>query len=110
MIAQVKANQPALWEAVKQVEAHAEPLDQVRQFDHERSRIERREIKVFDAAPVLASLSESDGWPSRIAAVIRVYRDTDGFDTRTGDWKRRTETAYYVATHLHPAEVFAQVI
>lgn len=110
MIAQVKGNQPALFEAVQQVETHAEPLDQARQFDHERSRIERREVKVFDAAPVLASLTEPDGWPPRIAAVIRVHRDTECFDTRTGDWKRRTETAYYVATHLHSAEVFAHVI
>lgn len=110
VIAQVKGNQPALFEAVQAVETHAEPLDQTRQFDHERSRIERREIKVFDAAPVLASFPESDGWSPRIAAVIRVHRDTDCFDTRTGTWKQRTETAYYVATHLHTADVFAQVI
>lgn len=110
VIAQVKGNQPALFEAVQSVETHAEPLDQARQFDHERSRIERREIKVFDAASALASFPESDGWSSRLAAVIRVHRDTHCFDTRTGSWKRRTETAYYVATHLHPAEVFAQVI
>jgi predicted transposase YbfD/YdcC len=110
VIAQVKGNQPALFDAVQSVETHAERLDQARQFNHQRSRIERREIKVFDAAPVLASLPEPDGWSSRIAAVIRVYRDTDCFDTRTGLWKRRTETAYYVATPLHSAEVFAQVI
>lgn len=110
VIAQVKGHQPALFEAVQSVETHAEPLDQARQFDHERSRIERREIQVFDAAPVLASLPKPDGGSPRLAAVIRVYRDTDCFDTRTGTWKRRTETAYYVATHLHSAEVFAQVI
>lgn len=106
----MKGNQPALFEALQQIETHAEPLDQARQFDHERSRIERREVKVFDAAPVLSSLPEPDSWPERIAAVIRLHRDTECFDTRTGDWKRRTEIAYYVATHLRSAAVFAQVI
>ena len=110
VIAQVKGNQPALLEALQQVETHAAALDHAHQFDHARSRIERREVTVFDAAPVLAALAEPDGWPARIAVVIRLYRDTECFDTRTGEWKRRTDTAYYVATHRHTAAVFAQVI
>lgn len=110
MIAQVKANQPALLEAVQQVETDFKPLDQACQLEQARNRIERRETQVFDASSVLASLPEPNGWPQRLAAVIRVHRHTDCFDTRTGDWELRTETAYYVASHLHSAEVFANAI
>jgi predicted transposase YbfD/YdcC len=109
MIAQVKANQEALLSAVQQA-THAVPLSQTSQFDHARSRIERREIKVFAAAPLLAALPEPDGWAPLIKAVVQVYRHTDGFDTRSGDWRLRTETAYYVATELRSAEVFAEAI
>ncbi len=110
MIAQVKDNQPALLAAVQQLEGNDQPLDRVCQVEQARNRIERREVRVFDAAPVLADLPESNGWPERLAAVIRVHRDTDCFDTRLGDWKRRTETAYYVATHHYSAAVVANAI
>jgi predicted transposase YbfD/YdcC len=110
VIAQVKDNQPALLAAVQQVESNDQPFERVCQVEQARNRIERREVCLFDAAPVLADLPESSGWPERLAAVIRVHRDTDCFDTRLGDWKRRTETAYYVATHHYCAEVFANAI
>nr|VFK04469.1 MAG: Transposase DDE domain-containing protein [Candidatus Kentron sp. H]VFK07735.1 MAG: Transposase DDE domain-containing protein [Candidatus Kentron sp. H] len=49
-------------------------------------------------------------WLNRIVAIVRVYRHTDCFDTKTGAWKERTETVYYAASHLRSAEVFAQLI
>lgn len=110
MIVQVKANQPLLFEAVQQAEAKAVPLSQAYQFDHARNRIERRAVSVFDAAAVLATLPEPNLWLELLEAVVQVHRYTDCFDTRTGDWKVRTETAYYVATELQPAAVFAEVI
>ena len=110
LIAQVKGNQPTLLAAVQQADATAEPLSQACQFDHERSRIERRAVKVFAAAPLLAASPVETDWSALIKAVIQVHRQTDCFDTRTGAWKLRTETAYYIATELQHAEVFARVI
>jgi predicted transposase YbfD/YdcC len=110
VIAQVKDNQPVLLAAVQQVESNDQPFERVCQVEQARNRIERREVRLFDAAPVLADLPESSGWPERLAAVIRVQRDTDCFDTRLGDWKRRSETAYYVANHRYSVEVFAEAI
>jgi len=107
VIVQVKANQPALFAAVQQAEVNAVPLSQARQFDHARNRLEWRAVTVFDAAPLLA---EHPPWSSLITTVIQVHRRTDCFETRTGDWKRRTETAYYVATDQQPAAVFAELI
>lgn len=110
IIAQVKGNQPTLLDAVQHADAQAEPLSQARQFDHARNRIERREVKVFAAAPLLAASSVETDWSALIKAVIQVYRNTDCFDTRTGTWKMRTETAYYIATEVQHAEVFAKRI
>jgi predicted transposase YbfD/YdcC len=110
VMVQVKANQPALFAAVQQAEARVAPYSQACQFDHARSRMEWRTVTVFDAAAVLTALPEPTEWSELISAVVQVHRKTDCFDTRTGHWKVRTETAYYVATALQPAEVFAKVI
>lgn len=107
VIVQVKDNQPALFKAVQQAEGNAVPLSQARQFDHARNRMEWRTVRVFDAAPLLA---EHHPWSPLVAPVIQVHRRTDCFQTRPGDWKRRTETAYYVATDQQPAAVFAELI
>lgn len=69
--------------------------------------MEWRAVTVFDATPLLA---EHPPWSPLVAAVIQVHRRTDCFETRTGDWKVRAETAYYVATDQHPAAVFAELI
>jgi len=68
------------------------------------NRIETRKVKVFDAAPVLANSPKLKSWSERIVAIIQVYRHTSCFDTKTGNWKERTETAYYAASHLHSAK------
>ena len=110
VIAQVKANQATLFEVVQQVQMSTAPLSQAHQFDHARSRIERREIKVFEAAPLLAARPAQDGGSDLIEAIIQLQRKTDCFDTRIGAWTPRTDTAYYGATDIQPAEVFAEVI
>jgi len=109
-MAQVKGNQSALLEAVQQL-ATAKPLiSQACQANHQRNRIERRDIKVFDAQGLQNNSSVDSDWGHLLKAIIQVQRNTDCFDTRTGNWKRRTETAYYVASKTHSAEVFAQAI
>jgi predicted transposase YbfD/YdcC len=107
VIVQVKANQPALFEAVQQVAVNTALLSQSCQFDQAHNRLEWRAVTVFDAAPLLA---EQNPWSPLVGAVIQVHRRTACFETRAGDWKARTETAYYVATDRQPAAVFAEVI
>ena len=110
IIVQVKANQAQLLEAVEAI-AQDEPChSQARQFDHKRSRIERRQVSVYLAATLGELLDEPNGWPSRITSVVKVYRDTDRFDTRLKDWCRSTETAYYISTADPSASLFAEAI
>lgn len=56
------------------------------------------------------SSPELEEWSERIKVVIQIYRHTDVFDTKTGNWKERVETSYYGASHLHSAKIFAQFI
>jgi hypothetical protein len=107
MIAPVKANPPVRFEAVQQVGASAEPCSEAHPFDHERTRIAQREVKVFEASALQGVQPEPEGWTGLLGAVIQVHRRTDRFNTRTGQWKQRTETAYYVAHPLRPAKFFA---
>ena len=111
MIVQVKANQAQLLEAVETIAQNEPCHSQARQFDHRRSRIERRQVSVYSAASLGEVLDEPTGWPSRITAVVKVYRDTDRFDTRLKDWRRSTETAYYISTaDDQSASLFAEAI
>jgi predicted transposase YbfD/YdcC len=111
IIVQIKENQPTLFKAARQIRVDLEPLDQTTQQDiGKRNRIERRHIKVFDAAPVLASSIETKEWSERITTIVEVCRHTDCFDTKTGSWKEREDIAYYGASHLRTAEVFARII
>lgn len=111
IVVQIKDNQPTLFKAAKRVETDSKLLDQASEHDiGKRNRIEIRDVKVFDAASVLANSPELKDWSERIVAIIQVYRNTDCFDTKTGNWKNRSETSYYAASHLHSAGTFAQLI
>ena len=110
VIVQVKANQAQLLEAVETIAQHETCQSHARQFDHRRSRIERRQVSVYSAATLGELLDEPSGWPSRITSVVKVYRDTDRFDTRLKDWCRSTETAYYISTAAQSASLFAEAI
>lgn len=107
---QVKGNQANLLAAVETIAIKEKCQSQVRQFDHQRSRIESRQVSVYSATSLCDLLDDLTGWPSRIKSVVKVYRDTDRFDTRLGDWHRTTETAYYVVTSDQPAQLVAEAI
>lgn len=108
---QIKANQPVLFETVKQIGNDAKPFDKIHQEQiGQRNRIEIRDITVFDATLILTNSPELLEWSKRIAAVIQVVRHTDCFDTKTSSWVERADTSYYGASHMHSAEDFAQVI
>ena len=109
-IIQVKGNQAGLLEAVETLVSQEQCQSQACQFDHRRNRIERREVSVYPATSLCDRLEDPTGWSSPIQAVIKVYRDTDRFETRLGDWRRSTDTAYYITTAAKPAEQFAEAI
>lgn len=106
----MKGNQASLLAAVECLVAEESCQSQARQFDHRRSRIERRDVSVYPATSLCDRLEDATDWTSHIQSVIKVYRDTDRFDTRLGDWRRSTETAYYITTADQPAEQFAEAI
>lgn len=107
LIVQVKSNQPSLLEALKQVETKIEPHSTFDHYEHTRNRMTIRDVTVFDAEPVLQSLPE---WKKLIACVVRVDRTTDTLNTRTKQWNRSSESAYYVSSHWHEAIDFANAI
>jgi len=97
--------------AVKQTESGVKPIDKAHQAQiGQRNRIEMRDIEVFDATQILMNSPELLEWSQRIAAIIRVERRTDRFDTKIGKWIATADTSFYGATHMHSAENFAQVI
>ena len=90
-----------------QSRAHASPSRHLISNDHGRNRIERREVKVFDAKPLLG---EEGLWHETLACVVQVHRWTDKFNTREGQWVPSEETAYYVSTCRRDAESLAVAI
>lgn len=106
VIVQVKANQPTLLKDCQSISdtssadaVYTEPLTKV------RNRIESRQVEVF----VAPDLTHADKWDA-VAAVIKVDRHRQFFDTKTKTWKTSDETAFYISTTLLPAQVFCQAI
>lgn len=107
LIVQVKGNQPNLLKAVQYAKNICPPVSLDEQYEHTRNRMTTRDVTVFEAKPVLANLPD---WKDSIACVIQVERMTDTFETRTHQWKRSSEIAYYVSTNLEHASTFAKAI
>jgi hypothetical protein len=77
-----------------------------RQFDHQRQRIEWREVRIFAAAALPAE------WDGLICTVIEVRRTRDICVTSIGEW-RKTEQLAYDASDCEPtmgADLYAQAI
>jgi len=66
-----------------------------------------RTVEVFD---IKSCLIESKDWIHLISRAVRVKRYTEIFDTKTKEWKTRSETAYYLCSHQHTADVAAATI
>jgi predicted transposase YbfD/YdcC len=107
LIAQVKANQPALHHAVAALCDTAVPLDHARTADKKRrSRDETRLIEVFAPDDRLADTE----WAGHVRAVIRVTRDVLHRSAATGLWRATSETALFVSDIVLPAAVCAKAI
>ncbi len=107
LVVQVKNNQSSLFEAVKKVETLSSVHSTFDHYEHTRNRMTIRDVTVFEAQPVLESLPE---WDALIASVIRVDRTTDTLNTRTKQWNRTFESAYYVSNRCYEAIDVANAI
>ncbi len=72
-----------------------------------RNRIETRTTEVFDIG---SCLIESFDWKKYISRALRVTRYTEILDTKTGEWKDRSETAYYLCSHRYTAEIANKIV
>jgi hypothetical protein len=94
LIAQLKTNQQALFEAACTIAASNEAQDTAFTRDLARGRQEDRTVDVFAVGD---ALGRSD-WQPFIKTIIRVSRRTLIFNTTTGQWKPRSEIAWYVSS------------
>ena len=84
LIAQVKANQPALHHAIAELCNTVAPLDINQTTDKKcRSRDETRMVEVFVPGNSLADTE----WDGQISAIIRVNRDVLTRSAITGLWR-----------------------
>jgi predicted transposase YbfD/YdcC len=107
LIAQVKANQPALHHAIVAQCGTAAPVDSTQTADKKRRcRDETRTVEVF--APD-GSLADTE-WDGHIRAIIRVNRDVLTRSATTGLWRDTSETALFVSDIVLPAAQCAKAI
>lgn len=107
LIAQVKANQPALHRAVAALCDTAEPLDRACTTDKKRrSRDERRLVEIFEPDKCLADTE----WAGHVRAVIRVTRDVLHRSAASGLWRATSEIALFVSDLVLPATACAKII
>lgn len=107
LIAQVKANQPALHHTVAALCDTEAPLDRAcSAAKKRRCRDETRLVEVFMPGDSLADTE----WAGHVSAVIRVTRDVLIRSAVTGMWRATSETAFFVSDIVLPADVCAKVI
>jgi predicted transposase YbfD/YdcC len=93
LIAQVKANQQTLLDAIETISATDGPVDTSLTIDKKRhGRHEHRLVETFDAAGRLGP-----DWKGLIKTAVRVTRHTWRKDTKTGLWQQTSETAFYAS-------------
>jgi predicted transposase YbfD/YdcC len=91
LIAQVKANQQTLLDAIETIAAADTPVDTSLTIDKKRhGRHEYRRVETFDVAGRLGS-----DWGDLIKTAVRVTRHTWRKDTKSGLWQQTSETAFY---------------
>lgn len=94
LVAQLKKNQRTLFEAGCAIAASNDPQDTAFTRDLARNRQEDRTVDVFTVGDALARTD----WQPFIKTIIRVSRRTLIFNTATGNWKPRSEIAWYVSS------------
>lgn len=106
LLAQVKANQPLLLEAVQTLATSQPPADRIETVDRRRhGRQEHRLVEVFEVASPL-----DPEWDDLIASAARVTRLTWHKDSQSGLWHATEDQAFYVCQTGLSAAAFATVI
>ena len=93
-LVQVKENQPALLQRLRQLAEAATVQDQFRSRDNGRGRQEIRFVETFDIGERLADTD----WHGSLKTAIGVTRDRLVRNTKTGMWDASSEVAYYVTS------------
>jgi predicted transposase YbfD/YdcC len=107
LIAQLKANQPTLHQAVAALCETAAPLDSAHTAD--KSRRSRDEVRLVEVFAPGDSLDNTE-WADHVHALIRVTRHTLTRSAATGLWHAATDTALFISDIVLPAAVCAKVI
>jgi predicted transposase YbfD/YdcC len=106
LIAQVKANQPTLRDALEAACAELRPGDRYKTVDSKRhGRQEHRLVEVFDVEEKMKG-----EWKGLVAAVARVTRLTWHKDTKSGFWHETEEVSFYASLTKLPAITFGSAI
>ncbi len=102
LIAQVKTNQPTLYDTLEALCASTSSADRAETIDkHAHGRQEHRLVETFD---IPAATLDAD-WDGLIVAVIRVSRLTWHKDTKSGLWHKTDEISLHAAqTRLSAAD------
>jgi predicted transposase YbfD/YdcC len=107
LIVQIKDNQPILCQKAEAACATAQPLTSVQTVDEKRrNRHETRAIAVFDAKPAVTGTE----WEPHVAAVIKVERAVNHFQTAAHQWKLSLETSFYLSNRPVEADLAADAI
>ena len=106
-ILQVKKNQPTLLKDCIETAMKKEVSDTYTEpVNKERNRIEQRTVKVYKDFKI----TSNDNWGNHIKAVIKVTRDRETLNTKTKQWNKSQETAYFISTVVLSAEVSCKTI
>lgn len=106
LLAQVKANQPGLLEALRATAAAGQPIDSCRSIDRKHhGRQEHRDVETFGVAGRLGA-----DWEGLIVSAARVTRLTWHKDTKSGLWHKTEETSFYACQANLSAKDFAHAI
>lgn len=106
LIAQVKANQQTLLDAIETMSAADRPVDTFLTIDKKRhGRHEHRLVETFEVEGRLGP-----DWQDLIKTAVRVTRHTWRKDTKSGLWDQSSETAFYASQIDLTAEVIGTAI
>ena len=107
LIAQVKTNQPTLYDTLETLCASTPPADRAETIDkHAHGRQEHRRVETFD----IPTGTLDPDWDGLIVAVIRVSRLTWHKDTKSGLWHKTDEISLYAAqTRLSAVDAAAAI-
>lgn len=105
-VIQVKKNQPTLLNDCQTL-SESRPPDTVYQepLTKTRNRLEHRQVEVFHEPCFTQAEKWKDG-----AALVKVTRFREVFETKTKTWKDTSETAFYISTTVLSAEEFCLAI